>query len=144
MAEAATGQAEQGEDRIVVGSAEDAGPMDGLVAEVAGWLSATRERARSLSELAAAEAKLAAQSVALMAFLGMLTAVCLLGSWGMLLAGLVYALHQAGLSLWGALFAVALANGVAAYLLWRTALGLSRHLEFSATRAELRHDVDAR
>jgi Putative Actinobacterial Holin-X, holin superfamily III len=144
MAGAAAGQVEQGEDRIAVGPAEDAGPMDGLVGEVAGWLSATRERARSISELAAAEAKLAAQSVALMAFLGMLTAVCLLGSWGMLLAGLVYALHQAGFPLWGALFVVGLANGVAAYLLWRAALGLSRHLEFSATRAELRHDGEAR
>jgi hypothetical protein len=144
MAEAATGQAEQGEDRIPVGPADDTGPAEGLLGEVAGWLSATRERARSVSQLAAAEAKLAAQSVALMAFLAMLTAVCLLGSWGMLLAGLVYALHQAGLPLWGALVAVALANGVAAYLLWRTALGLSRHLEFSATRAELRHEPETR
>lgn len=144
MTDAVTGQAEPGERRIPTGPEEEAGPIDGLVGEVLGWLSATRERARSISELAAAEAKLAAQSVALMAFLGMLTAVCLLGSWGMLLAGLVFGLHQLGLPLWGALCVVAFLNGIAAYLLWRTAIGLSRHLEFSATRAELRHDPELR
>lgn len=142
MADAATREAEP-RQRAPAGSEASDESADGIVALMAGWFSATRERARSISRLAMAEAKLAAHSVALMAFLGMLTAVCLLGSWGMLLAGLVYGLYEAGLPLWVALLLVAAANIVAAYLLWRTAIGLSRHLEFNATRAQLQKEPDA-
>ncbi len=143
MADAATRQAETRDQRMPAGSEDGAGSAEGIVELATGWVMATRERARSLAQLAFAEAKLAAHSVALMAFLGMLTAVCLLGSWGMLLAGLVYGLHQAGLPLWVALLLVAGANIVAAYLLWRSALGLWKHLEFNATRAQLQKERDA-
>ncbi len=143
MADASTRPAELREQRTTAGLEEASGSADGIGALASGWLTATRERARAISRLAIAEARLAAHSVALMAFLGMLTAVCLLGSWGMLLAALVYGLHQAGLALWAALLLVAAANIVAAYLLWRTALGLSRHLEFNATRAQLQKEPEA-
>jgi hypothetical protein len=112
-------------------------PEQGLLDHTVGWLSATREKARSVTHLAMAEAKLAAFSIALMAFLGVLAAISVFGAWGLVIAGIVYGLMQAGLPLWVALFGMAILQAVIAWVLWRSAIRLSRHLEFRATRAQI-------
>lgn len=116
---------------------------DNILGHAAGWLAATQERARAVGHLAVAEAKLAAMSVALMAFLGVLAAVCLLGAWGLLVAGIVYGLVAAGLALWLSLLAMGVLHIVLAWLLWRTATRLTRHLRFSETRARILPAQDA-
>jgi hypothetical protein len=113
-------------------------PADGLIGHATGWIEATRERARSVTHLALAEARLAALSVVMMAFFGMLAAMCLLGAWGLLVAGVAYALVQAGMSLWVALLLLGAGHLLLAWLLWRSAMRLTRHLEFAATRARIR------
>lgn len=120
--------------------AADPLPVDGIIGHVAGWLQATRERARSLTHLAIAEARLAALSVALMALFGVLAAVCLLGAWGLLVAGLAHGLVQLGLPLWSVLLLLGIGHILGAWLCWRSAIRLSRHLEFAATRAQIRGD----
>ena len=64
--------------------------LESVVAHVAGWFAAYRARIRLLGELALAEARLAATSVALMAFLGTVAAVFVLSAWGLIVAGLVF------------------------------------------------------
>ena len=116
---------------------------------VADWMSATNSRIRITTELAFAEARLAAISVALMVLMGTLSAVFVLGAWGLVVAGLVYALLQFGISLWLILISLSLLHALSAWLLWRGAVRLSCHLNFAATRQQFRrseevsHDVDA-
>lgn len=71
----------------------------GIATLAASWASAAGLRVKLISELALAEAKLAAISIALMAFLAMLAAAFVLGAWGLLIAGLVHGLVQLQLSL---------------------------------------------
>jgi membrane protein implicated in regulation of membrane protease activity len=56
----------------------------------------------------------------MMAFFGMLAAMCLLGAWGLLVAGVAYALVQAGMSLWVALLLLGAGHLLLAWLLWRS------------------------
>ena len=115
---------------------------------VADWMSATSSRIRFTTELAFAEARLAAISVALMVLMGMLSAVFILGAWGLIVAGLVVAISKFGISLWITLLSLSLLHALGAWLLWRGVVRLSRHLEFSATRQqfqkvqEVSSDVD--
>ena len=115
-------------------------PTGGIIGHAAGWLEATRERATAVTHLAIAEAKLAALSVALMALFGVLAAVCLLGAWGLLVAGLAHALVYLGLPLWAVLLLFGVGHVLAAWVSWRSAMRLSRHLEFAATRAQIRRE----
>jgi ABC-type nickel/cobalt efflux system permease component RcnA len=128
----------------------DAGPETAsFTTIVADWMSATNSRIRITTELALAEARLAAISVTLMVLMGTLSAVFVLGAWGLVVAGLVYALLQFGISLWLTLISLGLLHALGAWLLWRGAVKLSCHLNFSATRQQFRnsqevtHDVDA-
>ncbi len=115
---------------------------------VADWMSATNSRIRITTELAFAEARLAAISVALMVLMGTLSAVFVLGAWGLVVAGLVYALLQFGRSLWLILISLSLLHALSAWLLLRGAVRLSSHLNFASTRQqfprseEVTHGVD--
>jgi len=117
------------------GAATDSASIATLVA---GWMSATSSRIRITTELAFAEARLAAISLTLMVLMGMLSALFLLGAWGLVVAGLVAAAAAFGVSLWIALAALSLLHVLGAWLLWRGAVRLSRFLEFAATRQQLR------
>lgn len=116
---------------------------------IADWMSATNSRIRITTELAFAEARLAAISVTLMVLMAMLSAVFVLGAWGLVVAGLVYAVLQLGVPLWLTLISLSLLHALGAWLLWRGAVKLSSHLSFAATRQQFRHsqevthDVDA-
>ncbi|HEX5787266.1 MAG TPA: phage holin family protein [Woeseiaceae bacterium] len=138
MSRGATGSSPDGPPPVAEAGVRDEAEPDNIIGHATGWLAATRERARAVGHLAVAEARLAATSVAVMAGLGVLAAVCLLAAWGLLVAGVVYGLVQAGLALWLALLAMGGLHILAAWLLWRTATKLTRHLQFAETRARIR------
>jgi hypothetical protein len=116
---------------------------------VADWMSATSSRIRITTELAFAEARLAATSLTLMVLMGMLSALFLLVAWGLVVAGLVAAAVSLGVSLWLTFALLSLLHALGAWLLWRGAVRLGRYLEFAATRQQIRrvqeaeHDVGA-
>lgn len=102
-----------------------------------GWLAATQSRATSLAQLAIAETKLAAISVAMMAFFGALAAGFIIIAWALVVAAALQVLTTQDISLWLAMLLLAVAHGIAAAVLWRTATRLSDNLEFKVTRGEL-------
>jgi uncharacterized membrane protein YqjE len=109
---------------------------------IATWASAAGKRVKVISELALAEAKLAALSLALMVFLAMLSAAFILGTWGLLMAGLIYALVQMQYSLWPVMLVLAGVHALLALFAWRGAVALSQNLEFGHTRAQVaKHKV---
>ncbi len=130
----------------VPGTAVESGTIATLVA---GLMSATSSRIRLTTDLAFAEARLAAISVALMVLMAMLSAGLVLVAWGLIVAGLVVVVLKFGISLWITLAALSLLHALGAWLLWRGAVRLSRYLDFTATRQqfqqaqEIRSDVDA-
>jgi ABC-type nickel/cobalt efflux system permease component RcnA len=130
----------------VPGTAAESASIATLVAD---WMSATSSRIRITTELAFAEARLAATSLTLMVLMGMLSALFILVAWGLVVAGLVAAALKIGITLWLMLAALSLLHAFGAWLLWRGAVRLGRYLEFAATRQQLkqaqevRHDVDA-
>jgi ABC-type nickel/cobalt efflux system permease component RcnA len=119
----------------VPGAATESASIATLVAD---WMSATGSRIRITTELAFAEARLAATSLTLMVLMGMLSALFIFGAWGLVVAGLVAAALQYGISLWLTLAALSLLHALGAWLLWRGATGLSRYLEFAATRQQMK------
>jgi ABC-type nickel/cobalt efflux system permease component RcnA len=123
----------------VPGAAPETASITTIVAD---WMSATNSRIRITTELALAEARLAAISVTLMVLMGTLSAVFILGAWGLVVAGLVYALLQFGIPLWLTLISLSLLHALAAWLLWRGAVKLSCHLNFAATRQQFRHSQE--
>lgn len=106
------------------------------------WVATTGLRAKVMLELVLAEARLAAISVALMAFLAMLSAAFVLGAWALLIAGLIYGLIQMGLPIWPILFALCAVHALIAFLAWRGAVRLSNNLEFPATRQQFQHNAE--
>ncbi len=131
-------------EHVAAGTA-DAGAADehevapaaaGIASLAASWASAAGSRARLLTDLALAEAKLAAISIALMAFLAMLAAAFILGAWGLLMAGLIFGLIQLQVPLWPMLFVLGGLHILIAFAAWRGAVRLSDHLEFPATRQQ--------
>lgn len=96
-----------------------------------------------ISELALAEAKLAAISLALMAFLAMLAAAFVLGTWGLLMAGLIFALLQMQFPLWPVLLVLGLIHALLATMAWRAAVSLSSNLDFGYTRGQFANNQAA-
>jgi len=113
-----------------------------IVSLVAAWAAATISRVKLLSELALAEAKLAAISISLMIFLAMLAAAFVLGAWGLLMAGLVFSLLQLQLPLWPILLVLGGLHILIAAAAWRAAVYLSRNLEFPATRQQMGQSLE--
>ena len=110
----------------------------GIATLAASWVSAAGTRVKLISELALAEAKLAAISLALMAFLAMLAAAFVLSAWGLLVAGLVHGLVvQLQIPLWPVLLVLGGLHALIAALAWRAAILLSSNLEFGYTRKQL-------
>lgn len=110
-----------------------------ILSLVAEWMSAASSRFRVASELAFAEARLAALSVTLMVFMGMLSALLVLVSWALIVAGVVAAAVQSGIALWLTLTSLSLVHAFGAWMLWNGAVKLSHYLNFSATRQQFRH-----
>ncbi|HET6565921.1 MAG TPA: hypothetical protein VFG52_10950 [Xanthomonadales bacterium] len=105
------------------------------------WAFTAGQRVKLISELALAEAKLAAISLALMAFLAMLAAAFVLGTWGLLMAGLIYGLLQLQVPLWPLLLVLGGLHALLATLAWRAAVALSNNLEFGHTRGQIDREL---
>lgn len=110
-----------------------------VVELAADWLSAARSRVKLTTELALAEARLAAMSLALMAFLGMIAAMFVVGAWGLVVAGIVTGMVQAGIALWMALTILGVLHVLGAVLILRAAMKLGDHMKFAATRQQLKN-----
>lgn len=123
-------------------SSEASSGDTGLMSLASHWLTTASSRAKVMVELVLAEARLAAISMALMAFLAMLSAAFVLGAWGLLIAGVIYGLLQLGLHLWPVLFVLCLVHVVIALLAWRGAVKLSDNLEFPATRKQFQRNKE--
>lgn len=109
-----------------------------IVTLAASWASAAGTRVKLISELALAEAKLAAISLALMAFLAMLAAAFVLSAWGLLIAGLIHGLVvMLQFPLWPVLLVIGGLHVLIAAIAWRAAVRLCSNLEFGSTRQQL-------
>lgn len=104
---------------------------------VADWLSTTGDRVGAVTRLAIAEARLAAISAALMAFLAVLAALFVFAAWGLGIAGVVHLFLDLGAQLWVVLLIIAIVHVVGALGLWSIAMRLGRHVEFRATQRQL-------
>jgi hypothetical protein len=101
-----------------------------------GWLTSIPARVHVAAELALAEARLAAVSVAVMIFLATLAALLVLSAWGLMLAGVVHSLVQAGLPLGAILAGIAVVHLLVAVFLTIGAMRMGENLRFRATRAQ--------
>lgn len=113
-----------------------------VIAATAGWIEATRERAASVARLAAAEARLAATSFIVIVAVAATAAVLLLSAWGLIAAGIVYALHESGFPLVWILPGLAALHVVAALALATYASRISANLQFSQTRRQFESSGD--
>lgn len=104
---------------------------------VSDWLSTTGDRVGAITRLAMAEARLAAISAALMAFLAVLAALFVFAAWGLGIAGIVHLFLELGVTLWVVLFVIAVVHVLGAVALWSAAMRLGRHVEFRATQRQL-------
>lgn len=119
-------------DTLATSQTNDAPPAPvGLVAALHG-------RITGVAELALAEARLAAVSVSLMVFISLLAAAFVLAAWGLAVAGMVVGMLAIDIPIWAALAGLGLLHALLAMLLWRNVIRLSRHLEFAATRSQMR------
>jgi len=112
-------------------------PGESLTAAAGTLLDAFTEQARHVGELAAAEARLAALSVVGMLICGVLAAVALLGTWVLLLVLAVDGLAALGRPWQLAAALLAAVQLAAAYLLWRSAVGLAANLALPRLRRTL-------
>jgi len=112
------------------GADEDDGPAAAASALVATGTAYVRR----VVELAAAEARLAAISGISMLLMVIVAAALVVVAWALLASVAAYLLVALGLSWPAAGLILALANGIAAYLLWRGAVRLSRALTLPALR----------
>ena len=111
-----------------------------VVDATAGWFLAARDRGALVARLAAAEARLAATSFLLIIGIVVAIAVLALSAWGLVAAGIVHGLVEAGMPVGFALASVALVHLLAAAGLAVYAVRVSRNMKFSETR---RHFEDA-
>ena len=110
---------------------------EGVAAAASALLGTAADQARHIGELAAAETRLAAQSAVLMLVLGVLAAVALLTTWLLLLVLAVDGLTRLGLAWQLAVALLAAVQLLAAYGLWRGAVGLSENLVMPRLRRTL-------
>lgn len=88
-------------------------------------------------ELASLEARRAGIAMLWIAALGFAAALCLIGAWFALLAGLAMWAVSAGLPAWATLLAAGGLNGLAGFLLIQTGRGKTQDLRFFATRRQV-------
>lgn len=99
-----------------------------------GWVEAVGARVRGHAELVLAETKLALGSFMLMIFLTILAAGALLFAWAFLMVAVAQVSLSFGVSPLVTALVLLAGHGLLALILWRTANGLGRNMEFSATR----------
>ena len=122
------------QDRTSTAGAAASASIGELIAD---WLSTTGDRVGAVTRLAMAEARLAAISAALMAFLAVLAALFVFAAWGLAIAGVVHVFLGLGAARWAALLGIAVLHIAGAMMLWTAAMRLGRHVEFRATQRQL-------
>ncbi len=108
------------------------------VATASDVVSALRRQASDMTALVAADARLAGVSFVAMINGVVLAGLSLLTAWGLLIAMLVWWVGARGLPLGPVFGALALLHVVVAIVLWQATMRLARHLEFRATRRQLK------
>lgn len=119
------------------GASTESREQPGTGALVSQWVANAGERVRTTLHLVVAETRLAAVSLGLMVFLMVLAAGSAMLAWVVLVITAVVALKIAGLQLVGVLGGLIVIHLALAWMFWRLAMRLSRHLGFEATRREL-------
>ncbi len=112
-------------------------PAPSLPKLAQGWVAAAGATVKSTTELAFAEARLAAVSVPAMLMAAVLSAACLLLGWVLLVSALAYSLVGLGITPAKAFLLIGAPHFLAAILLWRLVERLSRNLDFAHTRQHL-------
>lgn len=110
---------------------------DGALAEAGALISLLRETAGRYLDLFAAEVRQAGVSVTMMLTAGILLAVFVTGTWGLLCAAVAVGVWSVGSSLAVCLLVLALFNAAGAFAAVLAIRSLSRGLRFSATRRSL-------
>jgi hypothetical protein len=116
----------------------DASGAAGVPGELSKVLDSARAGFANLLRLASLEARRASLALLWMLVLGLLTVVLLAAAWAGLMAVLVLWAMSVGAPALGAAVIVAAANLLAALLLIRGCVGLSRDLLFTATLRQVR------
>jgi hypothetical protein len=98
------------------------------------WFEAVAARVRGQADLVLAETKLALSTFMLMIFLTILAAGALLFAWAFFMVALAQVSLTIGVSPLVTALALLAVHGLLALILWRTANGLGRNMEFRATR----------
>ena len=120
--------------------AETANEAEAQLTEViSDWAGSLGLRLRGSLRLAMAETKLAVTTFVMMIFCVVLSAGALMVAWAMILMAIIEGLELAGLERALAIGLLGLAHGALAWLLWRLASRMSRHMEFRATRRLMKH-----
>ncbi len=101
-------------------------------------VSALRRQASDMSALVAADARLAGVSFVAMINGLVLAGLSLLTAWGLLLAMILWWAGTRGLPMGPVFGGLALLHVIIAIALWLVTMRLARHLEFRATRRQLR------
>lgn len=117
-------------------------PAGNILHHATGWFASLRSRIEIGTELALAEAKLAAMSFAFMTFLGIIAAVLFLSAWGLAIAGLVIAVLKAGIALWIIMLTLAAVHLAGAIILAYRLAAVSKNMNFTATRAFVQRQSD--
>jgi hypothetical protein len=129
-------------DSPETGVGADAPASTGVISLTREWVSATIGRAHAVTELAAAEAKLAALSIASMIFSAVLAAGLVFGAWALLVAAGAYALADTGVPLILILPLVGVLHLIAAALAWQSVVRASCDIDFRETRRQLGRTVE--
>jgi TRAP-type C4-dicarboxylate transport system permease small subunit len=108
------------------------------VATASSVMSALRSHASDMTALFAADARLAGVSFVAMINGVVLSGLSLLTAWGLFIAMLVWWAGTLGLPMGLVFGALALLHVIVAFVLWHVTTRLARHLEFRATRRQLK------
>lgn len=109
---------------------------------VSAWFDAVAARVRGQADLVLAETKLAVSTFMLMIFLTILAAGALLFAWAFFMVALAQVSLNFGVSPLVTALVLLAVHGLLALILWRTANGLGRNMEFRATRRLLTPQPD--
>lgn len=108
------------------------------IAAASNVMSALRRQASDMTALVAADARLAGVSFIAMVNGAVLAGLSLLTAWGLLIAMLLWWAGTLGMPMGPVFGALALLHLVVAFVLWQVTMRLARHLEFRATRRQLK------
>jgi hypothetical protein len=121
----------------------DTPSLTSIVSLTARWVTLSVSQLKMTAMLAIEEAKLAVLSLRMVAIMSALAGLCVIGTWGLLVAASVIGLLAANVPLWMALGSLGICHAVAAVALWSGAARAARHMGFPVTRNHLETSGEA-